>query len=59
MNRMNPRYEFGVWLGVSNKCAESFGGAAEGVLGLSVLTRFPRPFPPVPARFLRFRRPFP
>ena len=31
LNRMNPRYKFGVWLGVRNSSAESFVGAAEGV----------------------------
>ena len=31
LNRMNPRYEFGVLLGVRNNSAECFVGTAEGV----------------------------
>ena len=31
LNRMNPRYKFGVWLGVRNNSAECFVGTAEGV----------------------------
>ena len=31
-NRMNPRYKFGVWLGVRNNSAECFVRTAEGVL---------------------------
>ena len=31
LNRMNPRYKFGVWLGVRNNNAECFVGTAEGL----------------------------
>ena len=31
LNKMNPRYKFGVWLGVRNNNAECFVGAAGGV----------------------------
>ena len=31
LNRMNPRYKFGVWLGVRNNSAECFVRTAEGV----------------------------
>ena len=30
-NRMNPRYQYGVWLGMRNKSAECFNGNADGV----------------------------
>ena len=32
LNRMNPRYKFGVWLGVRNNSAECFVETAEGVV---------------------------
>ena len=32
MNRMNPRYQYGIWLGMRNKSAECFIGNADGVL---------------------------
>ena len=32
LNRMNPRYKFGVWLGVRSNSAECFVGTADGVL---------------------------
>ena len=32
LNIMNPRYKFGVWLGVRNHGAECFVVTAEGVL---------------------------
>ena len=32
LNRMNPRYKFGVWPGVRSNSAECFAGSAEGVL---------------------------
>ena len=31
MNRMNPRYEFGIWLGMRNNSAECFIGNVDGV----------------------------
>ena len=31
MNRMNPRYQYGIWLGMRNNSAECFVGNAEGV----------------------------
>ena len=31
LNRMHPRYKFGVWLGVRSNSAECFVGTAEGV----------------------------
>ena len=31
LNRMNPRYKVGVWLGVRNNSAECFVETAEGV----------------------------
>ena len=31
LNRMNPRYKFGVWMGVRNNSAECYVGTAEGV----------------------------
>ena len=31
MNRMNPRYQFGIWLGMRNNSAECFIGKADGV----------------------------
>ena len=31
MNRMNPRYQYGIWLGMRNNSAECFIGNAEGV----------------------------
>ena len=31
MNRMNPRYQYGVWLGMRNNSAECFIGNADGV----------------------------
>ena len=31
MNRMNPRYQYGIWLGMRNKSAECFIGNADGV----------------------------
>ena len=30
MNRMNPRYMFGIWLGMRNNSAECFVGDADG-----------------------------
>ena len=32
LNRMNPRYKFGVWLGVRSNSAECFVVTADGVL---------------------------
>ena len=32
MNRMNPRCNFGIWLGMRSNCAECFIGNADGVL---------------------------
>ena len=31
MNRMNPRYQYGIWLGMRNNSAECFIGNADGV----------------------------
>ena len=31
VNRMNPRYKFGIWIGMRNNRAECFIGNAEGV----------------------------
>ena len=31
MNRMNPRYQYGIWLGIRNYSAECFIGKADGV----------------------------
>ena len=34
LNRMNPRYRFGIWFGVRNNSAECFVGTLEGVFGV-------------------------
>ena len=39
LNRMNPRYRFGVWLGVRNHSAECFVGTAEGVFRVREVRR--------------------
>ena len=39
LNRMNPRYKFGVWLGVRNNSAECFVVTAEGVFRASEVRR--------------------
>ena len=39
LNRMNPRYKFGVWLGVRNNSAECFAATAEGVFRAREVSR--------------------
>ena len=39
LNRTNPRYKFGVWLGVRNNSAECFAATAEGVFRAREVSR--------------------
>ena len=39
LNRMNPRYKFGAWLGVRNNSAECFAATAEGVFRAREVSR--------------------
>ena len=39
LNKMNPRYKFGVWLGVRNNSAACFVGTAEGVFRAREVSR--------------------
>ena len=39
MNRMNPRYQHGIWLGMRNNSAECFMGNADGVFRVREIRR--------------------